>query len=523
MAFKLPVLTSVKESLRRHTGNLPEFQWSELSDKDEIGRGTYGSVFVATHGAGKVVVKKLISSSRSEDKHRFFKEARLLHRLDHKNVVQFKKVCVAPPAMMLEYVYFDFSPFCPDAPRVNCLEELLCHLDATDSVAQFPLQLKIAEDIAKGLGHLHQSGIYHRDLKTSNVLVSNRHYCDMQDHADLIKAFNSEPIVCKLTDFGESRSEEIQTQLVAKTHTENVNRGTPSFMAPETKVLLAARADDLRRIDMWAFGMVVYCIVNPDVQFPFQVDAKEALAGWKGPQRFDVLKFVEGKLMKQQKPLHSSKYSQSQQSHECRTLIKVYEGCTSFNPAERLSVSQVVDILITSKHCSVIPLSVSQNSALEDFDRKVAAGFSPELLVDGFTQDNAINSCAFICVILGHLLITSNDEISSLDESSRHAGVVELSERSIKEYPRLFNKYRNSDQMYDAQEAYGILRKADVINNAYDLTEEIVSSHGVFSTDGKKELLEAILKLQSALQVAVAIYTCGQYVLLIGSVGEKLL
>ena len=128
MAFKLPVLTSVKESLRRHTGNLPEFQWSELSDKDEIGRGTYGSVFVATHGAGKVVVKKLISSSRSEDKHRFFKEARLLHRLDHKNVVQFKKVCVAPPAMMLEYVYFDFSPFCPDAPRVNCFEELLCHL-----------------------------------------------------------------------------------------------------------------------------------------------------------------------------------------------------------------------------------------------------------------------------------------------------------------------------------------------------------------------------------------------------------
>lgn len=37
-----------------------------------------------------------------------------------------------------------------------------------------------------------------------------------------------------------------------------------------------------------------------------------------------------------------------------------------------------------------------------------------------------------------------------------------------------------------------------------------------------RKLLEAILKLQSALQVAVAIYTCGQYVLLIGSVGEKL-
>ena len=90
--------------MKRHTGNSPQFQWSGLSEKDEIGRGAYGLVFVATHGgAEKVVVKKLISSSRSEDQQRFFKEVRLLYRLNPKNVVKFKKVCVAPPAMMLEY------------------------------------------------------------------------------------------------------------------------------------------------------------------------------------------------------------------------------------------------------------------------------------------------------------------------------------------------------------------------------------------------------------------------------------
>ena len=67
MAFKLPIISSLKDSLKLHTANLPKFQWSELSDKDEIGRGTYGSVFVATHGSGtvseKVVVKKLITST----------------------------------------------------------------------------------------------------------------------------------------------------------------------------------------------------------------------------------------------------------------------------------------------------------------------------------------------------------------------------------------------------------------------------------------------------------------------------
>ena len=90
--------------MKRHTGNLPQFQWSGLSEKDEIGRGAYGSVFVATYGgAEKIVVKKLISSSHSEDQQRLFKEASLLYRINHKNMVKLKKVCVAPPAMMLEY------------------------------------------------------------------------------------------------------------------------------------------------------------------------------------------------------------------------------------------------------------------------------------------------------------------------------------------------------------------------------------------------------------------------------------
>ena len=55
---------SLKESLKRHTGNLPQFQWSGLSEKDEIGRGANGSVFIATHGeAEKVVMKKTSSAS----------------------------------------------------------------------------------------------------------------------------------------------------------------------------------------------------------------------------------------------------------------------------------------------------------------------------------------------------------------------------------------------------------------------------------------------------------------------------
>ena len=98
-----------------------------------------------------------------------------MHNIRHKNVVELKKVYVEPAAIMLEYVYFDFSPFCPDdSPHVHSLEEFLSHLDATDAVASFPLSLQLKL-------HLHQSGIYRRDLRTSNVLVSNTHYSHIED------------------------------------------------------------------------------------------------------------------------------------------------------------------------------------------------------------------------------------------------------------------------------------------------------------------------------------------------------
>ena len=48
-------------------------------------------------------------------------------------------------------------------------------------------------------------------------------------------------VICKITDFGESRSELIQTQSLNMTaQTPNINRGTPAFMAPE--IFLPERA-----------------------------------------------------------------------------------------------------------------------------------------------------------------------------------------------------------------------------------------------------------------------------------------
>ena len=65
MAFKLPSfgLLGRPTALKRISlfDNLPQFSWDDISDKEEIGRGSFGCVFTAKQRDGEpVVVKNLL-------------------------------------------------------------------------------------------------------------------------------------------------------------------------------------------------------------------------------------------------------------------------------------------------------------------------------------------------------------------------------------------------------------------------------------------------------------------------------
>ena len=113
MAFKIPCFSRKNPPESNH---LPGFRYADLQHLEIIGQGSFSAVFTARLGveddqSDTVVVKKLLGGC---DEKEFMKEAWMLHQIRHQNVVRFKWFCPNPCAIMLEFVYFDFSPFGED-------------------------------------------------------------------------------------------------------------------------------------------------------------------------------------------------------------------------------------------------------------------------------------------------------------------------------------------------------------------------------------------------------------------------
>ena len=130
----------------------------------------------------------------------------------------------------MEYVYFDFHPFGLDE-TVSSLDDMLAEMDTINFDAFEHLVPCISNNVVSGLQYLHANGVAHHDIKPGNVLVSNQHLLKVPTEQQQA-VWQSDPCIAKLTDFGESWGRLSQTS-VACTHTANIYKGTPAFMAPE--------------------------------------------------------------------------------------------------------------------------------------------------------------------------------------------------------------------------------------------------------------------------------------------------
>lgn len=221
----------------------------------------------------------------------------------------------------------------------------------------------------EGLKYLHSRRIAHSDLKPANVLVGNSHYSSLAME-DMGTVFLDRPIICKLTNFGESRSHYAQTHMsVLASLTSRVDRGTVSYMSPE--ILLPGRTsgplsmDDLMRADVWAMDMVFFNLIKSSERFPYLAEVEKVNV----TRRIDdIMKFVSELHRKEAKPVMDSKY-QKQRATVWREIEASHLAATTFDARARPTLEELDAILKMPDQCDCcINLKFSQNTALKKRD-----------------------------------------------------------------------------------------------------------------------------------------------------------
>ena len=336
MAFKVPTLLPAKANTHVDTRGLPTFNWKDLKNKDIIGQGSFGVVFTAEYNSETIVVKKLLGENDHERK-RFIKEARFLHNLQSDFTVKFLALSVNPMSMMLlEYEFFDFAVFGNDK-QVTSLKGLMTTLHEDFRFEGFDaVPLTVGCQIATALEHLHGLRIAHRDLKTLNGTVSNQHYRSLKDGKQIEFEWGKCPVICKLIDFGESRSEILQTNTILNSHTQNVDRGTMVYMAPELLeqgTMQKCCQEDLLRADIWSLGLIFFILVSPDLSFPYENDL-----GGAAPELWQNI--VKDKIKGRLRPTASPTYTNLRDSI-WRPIKEAQNMCLCFQPEDRADIRAI--------------------------------------------------------------------------------------------------------------------------------------------------------------------------------------
>ncbi|XP_020094557.1 uncharacterized protein LOC109714365 [Ananas comosus] len=216
--------------------NLQIIKNEDLEELRELGSGTFGTVYHGKWRGTDVAIKRIKKScftGRSSEQerltHEFWREAEILSKLHHPNVVAFYGVVQDGPGGTLATV----TEFMVNGSLRHVLLRKDKYLDRRK-------RLIIAMDAAFGMEYLHSKNIVHFDLKCDNLLVN------LKDQ--------TRPI-CKVGDFGLSK-------IKRNTLVSGGVRGTLPWMAPE---LLNGSSNKVsEKVDVFSFGIVMWEILTGD-------------------------------------------------------------------------------------------------------------------------------------------------------------------------------------------------------------------------------------------------------------------
>lgn len=241
---------------------------------EKLGEGGMGEVYQGVHSKiGRVVAVKILSqaSAGAEFVERFLNEARIQAGLQHNNI-----------ATLYDFLEFDGQPciimeYIEGETLSDCIRSWGC-LPLADAIRYF-------QSIVEAIDYVHNRGIVHRDIKSTNVKITPSGQV-------------------KLLDFGIAKSGASPALTMVGGFI-----GTLQYLSPEQ--IQGGFAD--ARSDIWALGVLLYEMATSHL--PFDANTLGDLC-----QKITNANYVSPSVMNQSVP---------------REIQNIISRCLKKNPADR--------------------------------------------------------------------------------------------------------------------------------------------------------------------------------------------
>ncbi|KAK8561061.1 hypothetical protein V6N12_048137 [Hibiscus sabdariffa] len=293
-----------------------------------LGQGGQGTVYKGMLTDGSIVaVKKsrMLKGNHFDEKkvEQFINEVMILSQINHRNVVKLLGCCLEAEVPLLVYEFI----------QNGTLYDLI-HYQTDEYPLTWEMRLRIAIEIANALFYLHSAAsvpIYHRDIKSSNILLDDKYRA-------------------KVSDFGTSRSIEPE-----QTHLTTRVQGTFGYMDPEY-----FRSNQFtEKSDVYSFGVVLVELLT---------GRKPVLSDQSEEARSLVSYFL---LSMQQDSLFNILDSTmvNDNPEEIIAMAKLARRCLNLNGKKRPTMKQVameLELIKTSKASVSIEEDGDEESETDD-------------------------------------------------------------------------------------------------------------------------------------------------------------